>query len=54
MIKDLWSECKTIHGKPRDPQSQGSVERANHEIKRVIGSLMRNRTMTAGLSTFHR
>ena len=41
MIRDLWPECKIIHGKPRHPQSQGSVERVNQEIKRVIGSLMR-------------
>ena len=40
MIRDLWPECKIILGKPRHPQSQGLVVRVNHEIKRVIGSLM--------------
>jgi hypothetical protein len=28
-LKDLWPECKIVHGKPGHPQSQGSVERAN-------------------------
>ena len=32
-LKDLWPECKIVHGKPRHPQSQGSVERANADIK---------------------
>ena len=29
-----------IHGKTRHPQSQGSVERVNKEIKKVLGSFM--------------
>ena len=41
MIREKWPECKIIHGKPRHPQSQGSVERVNREIKKVLGSLMR-------------
>ena len=41
MIKELWPGCKFIHGKPRHPESQGSVERVNREIKKVLGSLMR-------------
>ena len=32
-LKDLWPECKIVHGKPRHPQSQGSVERANADIR---------------------
>jgi hypothetical protein len=32
-LKDLWPECKVVHGKPRHPQSQGSVDRANADIK---------------------
>ena len=32
-LKDLWPECKVVHWKPRHPQSQGSVERANADIK---------------------
>ena len=41
MIRKLWPDCKILHGKPRHPQSQGSVERVNREIKPVLGSLMR-------------
>ena len=41
MIRDKWPECKIMHDKPRHPQSQGSVERVNKEIKKVLGSLMR-------------
>ena len=40
MIRDLRPKCKIIQGKPRHPQSQGSVERINQEIKLVIGSKM--------------
>ena len=41
MIRELWPGCKVIHGKPRHPESQGSVERVNREIKKVLGALMR-------------
>ena len=41
MIRDTWPECKIFHAKARHPQSQGSVERVNQEIKKVLGSLMR-------------
>ena len=40
MIKKLWPDCKILHGKPKHSQSQGSLERINREIKRVLGSLM--------------
>ena len=41
MIRELWPSCRIVHGKPRHPQSQGSVERVNQEIKKVLGALMR-------------
>ena len=41
MIRELWPGCKIVHGKPRHPESQCSVERVNREIKKVLGSLMR-------------
>ena len=41
MIRELWPGCKTVNGRPRHPQSQGSVERVNKEIKKVLGALMR-------------
>ena len=40
-LKDLWPECKIVHGKPRHPQSQGSVARANADIKDITVTWMR-------------
>jgi hypothetical protein len=31
-LKDMWPDCSLVHGKPRHPQSQGSVERGNADI----------------------
>lgn len=31
-----WPGCKTVNGRPRHSQSQGSVERANQDIKVII------------------
>ncbi|XP_064079514.1 SCAN domain-containing protein 3-like [Macrobrachium nipponense] len=35
-LKDLWPDLIIVHGKPRHPQSQGSVERANGDIKDML------------------
>ena len=35
-LKLLWPELKLVHGRPRHPQSQGSVERENADIKSII------------------
>ena len=35
-LRVLWPELKIVHGKPRHPQSQGSVERANFDIKDML------------------
>ena len=32
-LKGLWPDLKIVHGKPRHPQSQGSVERDNRDIR---------------------
>ena len=40
-LKDLWPECKIVHGKPRHSQSQGSVERASADIKDMTVTWMR-------------
>ena len=40
MIRELWPGCTIVNGRPRHPQSHGSVERANKEIKKVLGALM--------------
>ena len=41
LINQKWPSTKIVHGKPRHPESQGSVERANREIKNGLGSKMR-------------
>ena len=35
-LKQLWPDMKLVHGTPRHPQSQGSVERANGDIKDTL------------------
>ena len=37
-LKDLWPQQHMIHGWPRHPQRQGSVERANSDNKNMIVS----------------
>ncbi|XP_063411146.1 KRAB-A domain-containing protein 2-like [Mytilus trossulus] len=39
-LKSLWSELVIVHGRPRHPQSQGAVERANADIKEMLISWM--------------
>ena len=35
-LKHIWPNLVMVHGKPRHPQSQGSVERANCDIKDML------------------
>ena len=35
-LKKVWPKLALVHGKPRHPQSQGSVERANGDIKDML------------------
>ena len=35
-LKELLPELVIVHGKPCHPQSQGSVERANYDIKDTL------------------
>ncbi|XP_076049296.1 KRAB-A domain-containing protein 2-like [Oratosquilla oratoria] len=35
-LKLLWPDLVMVHGKPRHPQNQGSVERANCDIKDML------------------
>ena len=34
-LKLLWPEMIIVHGRARHPQSQGSVERANDDVKKI-------------------
>ena len=35
-LKTIWPELVIIHGRPRYPQSQGSIERANGDLQSNI------------------
>ena len=39
-LKQVWPLLNLVHGKPRHPQSQGSVERANGDIKDMLVAWM--------------
>ena len=40
ILNENWPSTKIIHGKPRHPETQGSVERANQNIKRHFTAMM--------------
>lgn len=35
-IVKLWPECTIVHGSPRRPQTQGSVERSNQDVENML------------------
>jgi hypothetical protein len=39
-LMKLWPDCKIVNGSPRHPQSQGSVERANAYVEKMLGKWM--------------
>ena len=39
-VTSLWPELKIVHEKSRHSQSQGSVERANQDIKNMLTAWM--------------
>lgn len=45
-LTSLWKECNIVHGRPRHPQSQGSVERANADIENMIRAWMLEKKST--------
>jgi hypothetical protein len=36
----MWPDIKIVHGKPRYSQSQGSVERVNHDVEDMLATWM--------------
>ena len=42
----MWPDLKVVHGKPRHPQSQGSVERANGDMKDMLVAWMADNIST--------
>jgi transposase InsO family protein len=45
-LRSLWQELVIVHGRSRHPQSQGSVERDNADIKEMIISWMNDNDTT--------
>ncbi|XP_068234281.1 KRAB-A domain-containing protein 2-like [Palaemon carinicauda] len=45
-LRSLWPELSIVHGKSRHPQSQGSVERANGDIKDMLVAWMADNNST--------
>ena len=43
MMNTFWPKTELIRGSPRHPQSQGSVEKANGDIKIMLCGLMREK-----------
>ena len=41
-LKQLWPDIVIVHGKARHPQSQGSVERANSDVKNILIAWLAN------------
>lgn len=41
-LKELWPDCVIVHGRPRHPQSQGSVERSNQDIENMLRAWMKD------------
>ena len=39
-LKVMWPELTIVHGKPRHSQSQGSVERANQDVQKILFAWM--------------
>ena len=41
-LRNIWPYMKIFHGRARHPQSQGSTERANADVKKILASWMRD------------
>ena len=39
-VMSMWTDVVIVHGRPRHPQSQGSVERANQDVEIMLGNWM--------------
>jgi transposase InsO family protein len=49
-LKSLWPDLKIVHGRPRHPQSQGSEERANADVKEMLATWEGVMTIPASLT----
>ena len=51
-LTTLWPSLKLVNGRPRHPQSQGCVERANAELKKKVQIWMKNINLATGAGAF--
>lgn len=52
-MKQLWPECIIVNGRPRHPQSQGSIERSNQDIENMIRAWMSDHNCTHWATGLH-
>lgn len=45
-IMEYWPDCRIVHGRPRHPQSQGSVERSNQDVENMLRAWMADSNST--------
>ncbi|XP_043462868.1 KRAB-A domain-containing protein 2-like [Leptopilina heterotoma] len=45
-LVSLWPNTRIVHGRPRHPQSQGSVERANADVENMLRAWMLDHNST--------
>ena len=42
ILHRLWSSTRIVHGRPRHPEDQGSVERANADFKNLLHARLKD------------
>lgn len=42
----MWPDCKIVHGRPRNPSSQGSVERSNQDVENMLRGWLNDNNST--------
>ena len=53
-LKRLWPGCIIVRGRPRHPQTQGSIERANKDVEEILGKWMTTHGSTRwSIGIFH-
>ena len=45
-LKQMWADLLIVHGKPRHPQNQGSVERFTSDVKNMLIAWMNDNNST--------
>lgn len=42
----MWPTCVIVRGRPRHPQTQGSIERGNQDVHPMVGKWMKKNNST--------